>query len=389
MWLIKRDHYELMGAINTKMNWEFEYNQQYQILKDEGYNIESIDIDSIQRVIIFTILLSIYGKENKTKILSFLNLYQHKSNNVNLCNYLRILTYLIIDNDTTINKSAYLNDFEKYENLLKIDFLELEFISNSLKYINDLKSENIEATMSQIETKLSSMKKYSPYFQLLQNFRSKVYMKRLQLLQDQNKWSLYLTSSYHILQECLFSDHNSIFRLWYEENPHIIEFILPNFFKSLLLEQYGYFKKSILNKFKNMSFKGSEIEIILEIHKISLNEFIKLSTFPYNNLFNDKEYEIVFNNLIALNIIKASEIFTTIKIQTLYKLCDFNPNYDIENLFDIILKLSQSRKIMVKIDEFDERLEFPIHKKSIDFKLNQMFNEILPKTLERDWDAFI
>jgi hypothetical protein len=379
------------------MNWENEYNDLYLLLKSEDYDIsvlKAIDSQSIQSVIIATIILSLFANSSQ-KALEYLNYFENETNDVNFCSYLRFLVHLLSDNKTDTNLQN-LKDLEKLNprvpqisNIFELQLL-IFILQCSNNYTTVSSQMNIDEWIQSVELKISKINDYSPYFEFLQQCRLELYKNKLVNLKNLGKWSLYLISSYHLLNEFLFT-HNLNIQKWYENHQEILNEILPFFFKSLLLEPYGYFRSTISNNFnKNFSKLDKSNSVLNFILELSSLKFTDLSTNPYIEFFNDSEYKIVFRNLVDLNTVKASKLFKTVKFTTLYNLFGLsNTNYKLDDLIDDIIKLSDSKKIIVKINQFDGFLDFPIQEKSEDEQLNEMFSTILPEVLERDWDSLL
>lgn len=243
---------------------------------------------------------------------------------------------------------------------------------------------------------LTSSKLNINYLDFIQTCKIEILLNKLKHLEESQKWSLYLTTSYTIIKEAVLDiDSTSFLKSWYLDQD-ILSTIQPNFLKSLLLEPYGYLKQTILTSLKTY-LKSSPTannydnwELLKIIPDKQFVKFTRGNIAIVKQLIDASDFNTAIQNLIDLNIIVALKRFKTIRFSTFIKLCEFEDIvYKISDLIDSVTKLSLGKKINVEIDQADEILIVPSHERSTSDKLNDMFSNVLPNTLERDWDALL
>lgn len=183
-----------------------------------------------------------------------------------------------------------------------------------------------------------------------------------------------------------------------------IDRIFSYFIKSLLLEPYGYYKDSVLQHIhryyqnvntSNVNRNGFDSLGAMTAFEMALGKIWNLSSSECHELkkmFPDEDHlKIAFGNIVDMNIIFASRKFSTVRLSTLYSLFglkdnEFTADYD---LLESVERLSQEKKIVVKINEADGILTFPLVKKTKKELLDNLFSNTIPRALDKDWDTLI
>lgn len=414
------------------MDWNIRYNRIYQALQQSaGSDVCSFYSqinDWTEDLIVITVillsseaLLSNTHSQN-TQAYEFLDFCEGERGNQQstIFKCLHSLLLALPQNANPSIKSKALNEINesvsRYKVFSDFELQALLFIIQS--QLGDSSSSKPKADQFvaklhvKIEDYLKTDDSLTPYTSFLQDLKYMILTIQLARFRSTDKWSAYLTASYQLINEGLLdsSPANAPLLLWYNSKSDILS-LIPLFTKSLLLEPYGYFKNSILqklrlyfvnqNKFEAM---GKQLDPNCPITKIlrylAFDKFFTLSPSSGAGLLllsiqselaiDDSLYQRIFNNLIDLNIIFASRKFSSIRISTLLTLFQLHETeYTLSQLIDAVSNLSRDMKVVVRIDQCDEILSFPLLQKRESKTLDSLFAHILPQALERDWDKLM
>lgn len=410
------------------MDWNISYNWLYHLLqKSAGSGVKSFyseiddwtdDLITISVIILCSESLDPKSSSSNGQAQEFLAFCGERRENQSgaFFSFLRyFISALSSDaNDSQITK--VLNQIEEIKLQHEIfNSLEFQIIIYLLKCklntnnFNKIKSDQLVAQLhAKIDGHLKADHSMTPYISFLQQLKYSVYSVQLIRFQTLSKWSAYLTSSYQLINEGLLdlSSENSLLLQWYSQNSDFSS-ILPLFTKALLLEPYGYFKSSICYRLRlyftdinKSQILDSNCPISKILTHLAYGKFFTLSaSSDTEQIFShiqdqfctkDEEFHTIFNNLIDWNIIIASKKFSTVKLSTLYTLFSLqNSDTSGFNLIDAVSKLSREKKLVVRINQCDDILTFPLHRKGESESLNAIFAHILPQALERDWDRLM
>ena len=292
---------------------------------------------------------------------------------------LSTLLQIYNNNDySLINKNIDITKIPSWKDRVDINLLILLFKCENVKnnhFINSTIREriNIENWINKVNIEINELSKSTTYFKVLNYLKFNLQLLLLEYLKFENNNSLYL---------------NLIFELFNTGHKNLLidQKIYAFFIKSFLLEPYGYFKKSIIKTFiDSHQFELLNLlcdDTLLDYDKIR-NEAIKLVS------FSEDELSTVKLNIIQLNIIYISNVYKTIRFDKLFELLDISSNDEKDLIIDEILKLKLNGKLIVKINQVDEILYFPLNDTNLKSDLNEMFTTTLPQVLERDWDALM
>lgn len=414
------------------MDWNIRYNRIYQALQQSaGRDVCSFysqindwteDLIVITVIVLSSEALVSNTHSQNTQAYEFLNFCEeeHENQEITIFKCLHSLLLALPQNTDRSIKSKALNEINESVSRYKVfndfEFQTLLFIIQS--QLNDSTSSKPKADQlvaklhARIEDCLKTDNSLTPYTSFLQDLKYMILTIQLARFRSTDKWSAYLATSYQLINEGLLdlSPANAPLLPWYNSRSDIPS-LIPLFTKSLLLEPYGYFKNSILqrlrfyfinqNKSKAM---GKQLDSNYPITKIlrylAFDKFFTLSPSSDAGLLllsiqselaiDDSQYQRIFNNLIDLNIIFASRKFSSVRISTLLALFQLDESeYTSSQLIDAVSNLSRDKKVVVRIDQCDEVLSFPLLQKRESKTLDSLFAHILPQVLERDWEKLM
>ncbi|KAG0679641.1 hypothetical protein C6P40_000418 [Pichia californica] len=406
------------------MGWNTKYNYLYEEFKLSSFEVFPfyfrIGTWDDDLIVIATIMLVISSTKTSAietfeteNALKFLEIGKINGANMDLINYLNSMIKDLSISNTSIDcintvKRLIINGFEfqiilffiKYKSSVYDTRISVEHILNEIQteIEKNIDSENDNCSLS-------------PYLYFLQTIKYRIIILQLRELELKSKWSVYLSTSFQLLYESVFdlSPSNGPFLEWYLSTSEI-PYVISTFLKSLLLEPYGYLKYSTIENIRSYFLNVGKLNIIKSIRLSSNNQAEKiLKSISFGKIFklsnnnhtlnyikckilnySEDQFKNAYENLIELNVVNVSRKFSTVKLSTLLKLFDLDAEiYSSADLLDIILKLSENKKIVVKIDQCDETLTFPLHDVNDTKSLDLMFSQVLPQALERDWSKMI
>lgn len=330
---------------------------------------------------------------NSIKELNF-SINNSNNNNYNNIYYDLILFKISIiyfnkfDFNSCILNLNKINDL-KFKDIFKLNYLELNLIYclcfkvlkdsiNFDKYI--LKSYKLLNSFSSSDGDNSNIDSDINRFKLIKFKIICIYSEYLVL---KNKLSESIEIKFKLIQSNIVSD-NLIYQ-WQHEHEHEYINYLIQLIKSFILNLYlcefnSIFLKNMIlfyklyksNKnlqkiiLKNLNFKILLILKFIENKIIKLNEIEEIQNYFHDeydhdhdiddNDDNDNRYEeIIFNNLIKLNLILISKNFENIKFNQILNLINFE-NYSI--IEELLIDLNNNKLISCKIDHIHEIVHF-------------------------------
>lgn len=413
------------------MDWNNRYNRIYQALQQScGFNARSFysqingwteDLIVITVIVLSSDALLPNSHFKNIQASEFLRYCEGEHDNQeDIFKCLHNLIAALPQNADPSIKAKALNQIHesvsKYNVFSDFEFQALLFIFQSQLGNNVSSKPKADQLVAKIHAKIEARLKrdnvLTPYTSFLQNLKYLILSIQLARFRSTDKWSAYLTTSYQLINEGILdsSPANVPLLLWYNSNSDIFS-LIPLFTKSLLLEPYGYSKNSILQRLriyfltrdkseamvKQLDFNDSMTKVLRylafdKIFKLSKSSGAGLSLFSIQSelSLDDSQYQRIFNNLIDLNIIFISRKFSTVKISTLLKLFQVqDTGYNSFQLIDAVSSLSRDKKVVVRIDQCDEILSFPLLQKGEFETIDSLFTHTLPQALERDWDKLI
>lgn len=334
---------------------------------------------------------------NSIKELNF-SINNSNNNNYNNIYYDLILFKISIiyfnkfDFNSCILNLNKINDL-KFKDIFKLNYLELnliyclcfkvlkdsinfdKYILKSYKLLNSYEFSSSDGDNSNFDSDINR-------FKLIKFKIICIYSEYLVL---KNKLSESIEIKFKLIQSNIVSD-NLIYQ-WQHEHEHEHEYInyLIQLIKSFILNLYlcefnSIFLKNMIlfyklyksNKnlqkiiLKNLNFKILLILKFIENKIIKLNEIEEIQNYFHDeydhdhdiddNDDNDNRYEeIIFNNLIKLNLILISKNFENIKFNQILNLINFE-NYSI--IEELLIDLNNNKLISCKIDHIHEIVHF-------------------------------
>lgn len=409
------------------MSWSKRYNYLAEEFKVSNHDIlqfyKNVATWSNDSILIATVLLvfdSIDSSYNFKfpKANQFLSICKQNFDDQNcneLFNILQNFINLLSSENANIDdfmiqiNNSSMEEFKDFEFQCIIQFIQYKSEKNILKSSND---QVINKIQIKVKDELKNTNGLTPYINFLQLIKYSILNFQLEYYKSKSSWSSYLLVSFQLLNEAIFNIttlENQLICQWYSSKTKILS-VIPLFVKAFLLEPYGFFKQSILEAIKfyfSNKEKLNTQDSFLTLGNNLTTEILKQLATEKFFIFsiNDNIYDyiksiicdndinivrIISINLIELNIVFASHKFYTVKISTLNKLFNFNSNeFDSLTLIDIVLDLLKSKKLIVKINQYDEILTFPLLNENSSQSLDLMFSQTLPRVLERDWNNLI